>query len=170
MECWVDEIAITVLKELSKLTNRMDLNLFSLKVNLTPNETVLQFQQLVKEGFLQKIGNGYGITKRGKIALKVLTPVPEKLGFQFYYGIDRPADFFADTLKDFYLVIKQINVESLEFHLYRGDFESWLKESFKDPQLAFEFGATRAFNLRGEDLRAELLKTLDKNYCVQQLL
>ena len=166
----MDEEALAVLKELSELSNRMDLNLFSLKVNLTPNETIFQFQQLAKEGFLQKVGNGYGITERGKTALKVLTPVPEELGFQFYYGLDRPADLFIDTLEDFYIVIKQINVESLEFHLYRGDFENWLKESFKDPQLAFEFGAIRAFNLKGEELRAELLKALDENYCIQQLL
>jgi len=166
----LDEEALAVLKELSELSNRMDLNLFSLKVNLTPNETIFQFQQLAKEGFLQKVGNGYGITERGKTALKVLTPVPEELGFQFYYGLDRPADLFIDTLEDFYIVIKQINVESLEFHLYRSDFENWLKESFKDPQLAFEFGAVRAFNLKGEELRAELLKALDENYCIQQLL
>lgn len=166
----MDEVALTVLKELSELSNRTDLNLFSLKVNLTPNETIFQFQQLAKAGFLQKVGNGYGITDRGKTALKVLTPVQEELGFQFYYGLNRPADIIIDTLEDFYIVIKQINAESLEFHLYRGDFENWLKESFKDPQLSFEFGAVRAFDLRGEELRAELLKALDENYFIQQLL
>jgi hypothetical protein len=166
----LDEDALNVLKELSGLSNRIDLNQFSLKVNLTPNETVFQFQQLAKEGFLQKVGNGYGITEKGKNALKVLTPVPEELGFQFYYGLNRPADLIVDSLEDFYIVINQINSESIEFHLYRGDFENWLKDSFKDPQLAFEFGAVRAFSLKGEELRSELLRVLDENYFVQQLL
>lgn len=166
----MDEEALTVLRELSKLSNRMDLNSFSNQVNLTPNETIFQIQQLAKEGFLQKVGNGYGITEKGKNALKVLTPVPEELGFQFYYSLDRPAGLFIDTLEDFYIVIKQVNVESLEFHLYRGDFENWLKDGFKDPQLASEFGTVRTFGVKGEELRSELLKVLDENYFIQQVL
>lgn len=166
----MEEEALTVLRELSQLSNRMDLNSFSKKVNLTPNESIFQIQQLAKEGFLQKVGNGYGITEKGKNALKVLTPIPEELGFQFYYNIDRPAGLFIDTLEDFYIVIKQVNVESLEFHLYRGDFENWLKDGFKDPPLALEFGKVRTVGLKGEELRSELLKILDENYCIQQLL
>ena len=59
-----------VLKTMSEATSRMDLNMFAKKVNLTPNQTIQQIQELAKEGFLQKIGNGYGITEKGKAALK----------------------------------------------------------------------------------------------------
>jgi predicted transcriptional regulator len=166
----MEEEEFKVLKTLSEVTNRMDVNMFSKKVNLNPTETIQQVQQLAREGFLQKVGNGYGITERGKTALKVLASVAEDMGFQFYYAYDKPSDLTVDTLEDFYIVIKQISTESLEFHLYRGDFESWLKEAIKDPHLAYDFATVRAFGLKGEDLRAELLKALDENYCIQELL
>jgi DNA-binding Lrp family transcriptional regulator len=166
----LDEEEFKVLKTLSEVTNRMDVNMFSKKVNLNPTETIEQVQQLARDGFLQKVGNGYGITERGKTALKVLASVAEDMGFQFYFAYGKPSDFIVDTLEDFYMVIKQINAESIEFHLYRGDFENWIKEAIQDPHLAYDFGTVRAFGLKGEALRAELLKALDENYNIQELL
>jgi hypothetical protein len=61
-------------------------------------------------------------------------------------------------------------VESLEFHLYRGDFETWLKDTIKNPQLLHEFGAVRNSGFKGEELRAELLRALDESYNIQELL
>ena len=68
------------------------------------------------------------------------------------------------------MVIKQVSVDSLEFHLYRGDFENWLKEACKEPELANEIGGIKAAGLKGEELRAELLKVLDAKYGIQELL
>jgi predicted transcriptional regulator len=159
-----------VLKTMSEATNRMDLNMFAKKVNLNPNQTIQQIQELAKEGFLQRIGNGYGITEQGKAALKAFTPVPEEMGFHFYFGINQPADLTAKTLQEFYMVIKQVSAGSLEFHLYRGDFENWLKEACKEPELADKIGGVKAAGLKGEELRAELLKVLDAKYCIHELL
>ena len=164
------EEQVKVLIALSEVTNRMDLNVFSKKVNLNPAEAIQQVQQLAREGFLQKVGNGFGITEKGRKALKALATVPEETAFKFYYSIDHPSGISANKLEDFYIVTKQINVESLEFHLYRGDFETWLKEAIKDQQLAYDFGTVRAFGLKGEELRAELLKALDECYSIQELL
>ncbi len=166
----MEEESLKVLLALGEVTNRMDLTIFSKKVDLEPSETITQVQQLAKEGFLQKIGNGYGITDRGKKAIKALIPVPEDMDFQFYYALDRPAGMVVDTLEDFYIVIRQIEVESLEFHLYRGDFENWLINAVKDPQLASDFAIPRSRNLKGEELRSKLLKLLDENYGIQGLL
>ena len=166
----MEEEQVKVLIALSEVTNRMDLNVFSKKVNLNPAEAIQQIQQLAREGFLQKVGNGFGITEKGRTALKALATVPEEMAFEFYYSIDHPSGISVDTLEDFYIVIKQINVESLEFHLYRGDFETWLKEAVKDQQLAYDFGTVRAFGLKGEELRAELLRALDEDYSIQELL
>jgi predicted transcriptional regulator len=166
----MDEQQYKVLKALNEATNRMDINMFAKKVNLNPNEAIQQIQQLAREGFLQKVGSGYGITAKGKTALKALTHVPNEMGFEFYFALDQPADLTADTLEEFYMVVKQINVGSLEFHLYRGDFESWLKEAIKDSELAYNFGTLKATSLKGEELREELLKTLDSKYCIQELL
>jgi predicted transcriptional regulator len=159
-----------VLKTISEATNRMDLNMFAQKVNLTPTQTIQQIQELAKKGFLRKVGGGYGIDDRGKAFLKAFTPVPKEMGFHFYYSINQPADFSAQTLEEFYRFIKQVRVDSIEFHLYRSDFENWLKQTCKEPELANEIGSIKAAGLRGEDLRAELLKVLDAKYDIQKLL
>ena len=148
----------------------MDLNAFAEKVNLTPNQTIYQIQELAKEGFLQKVGSGYGITHKGKSALKALSAFSGEMGFHFYYGIDRPTEFTAGSLGEFYGLMKQISVESVEFHLYRGDFQNWLREVGKDADLAGEFERVKAADLKGEALRAELLKVLEAKYGIEELL
>ena len=159
-----------VLKTLIEATSRMDLNMFAQKVNLTPAQTISLIQELTKEGFLQKVGGGYGVTQKGKAALKAFQPVPKDTGFHFYYGLNQPSDFSAESLEQFYRLIKQINAESLEFHVYRGDFENWLKEACKDPELASDFEGVKAADLKGEELRKELLKVLDARYGIEGLL
>jgi predicted transcriptional regulator len=164
------EEQIRVLKTMSEATSRMDLTTFAKKVDLSPNQTIQQIQELAKEGFLQRSGSGYGITEKGKAAIKVFTPVPDELSFHFYFGIDQPTDLTAKTLQEFYMAIKQVSVGSLEFHVYRGDFENWLKEACKEPELAKEIGGIKAAELKGEELRAELLKVLDAKYGIQELM
>jgi len=159
-----------VLKTLIEATSRMDINTFAGKVNLTPDQTINVIQELAKAGFLQKVRGGYGITKKGKAALKAFTPVPKDTGFHFYYGIDQPSDFTAESLEQFYGFIKQVSTESLEFHLYRGDFENWRKEACKDPELAGAFEGVKAADFKGEELRKELLKVFDAKYGIEGLL
>ena len=159
-----------VLKTMSEATARMDMNMFAQKVNLTPNQTIQQVQELAKEGFLHKIGGGYGITEKGKSVLKAFLSVPEEMGFHFYFGVDQPADLTAKSIEEFYRAIKQVSVGSLEFHLYRGDFENWLKEGCKEPEFAVEIGGIKAAGLKGEELRVELLKLLEAKYGMQELL
>ena len=73
-----------VLKTICEATNRMDLNMFAQKVNLTPTQTIQQIQELAKKGFLRKVGGGYGIDEKGKALLKAFTPVPKEMGFNFF--------------------------------------------------------------------------------------
>ena len=45
--------------------------MFAQKVNLNPkSNNSAKSKNLAKEGFLQKVGSGYGITEKGKTALK----------------------------------------------------------------------------------------------------
>jgi predicted transcriptional regulator len=168
--CLLKEEQFKVLKTMSEATNRMDINMLAKKVNLNPNQTIQQIQELTKEGFLQKVRSGFGITERGKAAIKAFAPVPEEKSFHFYNGLNQPTDSTARTLEEFYRIIKKNNVESLEFHLYRSDFENWIKETCKDTELADEIGCIKLAGLKGEVLRAELLKVVDMKYGIQELL
>ena len=159
-----------VLRNMIEATSRMDLTMFAKAVNLTPNQTIQQIQELAKEGYLHRSERGYGVTEKGKAAYKVFTPVSEEMSFRFYFGIGQPADLTAKTLQEFYVAIKQVSSGSLEFHLYRGDFENWLKETCKEPELAKEIGDIKAAELKSEELRAELLKVLDAKYRIRELI
>ena len=127
---------IRILKTMNEATNRMDLTMFAQAVNLNPNQAIADVQELAKEGFLRKVGGGFGLTEKGKNAIKIFMQVPNDLGFHFYVDFEKPLGFTAISIKDFYRFIKQMMTDSLEFHLYRGDFENWLKDVGKDPELA----------------------------------
>jgi DNA-binding Lrp family transcriptional regulator len=158
-----------VLKTMSEATSRMDLKMFAQKVNLSQNQTLEQIQELAKNGFLQKIGHGYGVAEKGKAALKAFTPVPNEKGFLFYSDIDKPLGLTALTMEEFYRLIKQVASGSLEFHLNRGDFEKWLSEVFNDMMIASEIERIRTTGLKGEDLRKELSNAIDSKYGIEEL-
>ena len=127
-------------------------------------------QELAKEGFLRKVGGGFGLTEKGRTALKMFTTIPSEMSFDFYVEIDKPLGFTAHSMEEFYRLIKQVVVDSLEFHLYRGDFENWLRDVCKDLELADAFGALKTDELKGEELRKALLSAIDAKYGVGDLL
>jgi predicted transcriptional regulator len=161
---------IRILKTMNEATNRMDLNMFAEAVNLSPNQAIAEVQDLAKEGFLRKVGSGFGLTEKGKNAVKAFGLILAELSFNFYVEGDKPLGFSAQSLDEFYRQIKQVCSDSLEFHLYRGDFENWLRDVCKDEALAKAFGTLKSEELKGEDLRKELLKAIDAKYGVGELL
>lgn len=154
---------------MSEATSRMDLNTFAQAVNLSPNQAMAMMQELAKEGFLRKVGNGYGLTEKGKNAIKMFTQVPSELAFYFYAGVDKPLGFSAQSLEEFYRLVRQVCSDSLEFHLYRGDFERWLQDVLKDGELAEAVASLKTAELKGEELRKEILKAIDDKYGVGEL-
>jgi DNA-binding Lrp family transcriptional regulator len=154
------EEQLRVLKAMSEITSRIDLNAFSERVGLTPDQTIERVQELVDSGLVRKSGGGYGITEKGKAVLKAVVPVPQEAAFHFYLGVGQPTGFSAESLKDFYEIVKRVAVGSLEFHLYRGDFESWVKAAFGDEVLVGELVGLKGGNVRGEELRQGILRAM----------
>ncbi len=155
---------------MSEATSRMDLTMFAQTVNLTPNDAMATIQQLATEGFLHKIGTGYGLTEKGKNAIKMSAQVPEDKAFSFYVGVDKPLGFSAHSVEELYRLIKQVTSDALDFHVYRGDFENWLRDVVGERELALDVSGLRAASLHGEDLRKGLLKAIDCRYGVGELL
>jgi predicted transcriptional regulator len=155
---------LKVLKVMSEVTSRIDMNAFSQMVGLNPSQTVERMQDLVNSGFIRKMGGGYGITEKGKAILKAITPVPKDTAFHFYTGFGQPTGFSAESLKDFYEIVKRVAAEALDFHLYRGDFENWIKNALKDAVLADELANLKIEMLKGEELRQRILKAIAARY------
>ena len=59
---------------------------------------------------------------------KILKTLPREKAFYFFTSIGNYTGESAASLKEFMEKINQVNVKSLEFHLYRGDFEKWITE------------------------------------------
>lgn len=87
---------------------------------------------------------------------KILRTVPREKAFYFFTSIGNYTGLSTASLKEFAERMNEVSVKSLEFHLYRGDFEKWLDEVLNDTQLAEEIRRLRRINLAGEALRNQL--------------
>lgn len=160
---------LKVLKVMSEVTGRLDLNEFARMVGLTPTQTVETMQELLKADFLRKVGGGYGITETGREMLKAFAPVPDGMEFRFYVAIDHPTGAVAKSFMDFYVAIKQVAAQSLEFHLYRGDFENWVHTTLNDETFAEELAKLKKPLLKGEELRKAIIKAAEAKYGLEKL-
>ena len=133
---------------------------------------------LRKSGLVETSGDGYVITEKGKenmgfprvdavTAERLLGRVSRDNVFYFYAGIERPLDVSSDGLVDLCEKIKSISVGSIEFHLGRGDFESWIR-FLGDFELEKRLNLLRSAGLAGEALRERLYCTI-KSRCDELL-
>ena len=160
---------LKVLKVMSEVTHRMDLNEFAHMVGLTMNEAMHCMQELAKLGHLKKVVGGYGLTEKGKAVLKAQLPVADGLEFRFYTEVEQPTGAVARSLREFYDAVKTIDAASLEFHVYRGDFTSWVQTVLKDEALATDLEDARQSELKGESLRKRIAWVIEKYYDAEAL-
>jgi hypothetical protein len=158
---------LKVLKVMSEVTGRVDLNDFARKVGLTPEQVLFKITELAKMDLVRKVGNGYGITEKGRNALKAYVVVPENTEFHFYTGIAQPTTLSVKTLKEFCEQLKRIDIASIEFHFYRRDFENWIRNATADQAYAEELSKIRNENLHGEKLREKLVSTTEARYSLE---
>jgi len=95
---------------------------------------------------------------------EILKTLPREKAFYFFTSIGNYTGESASSLKEFLEKINAINVKSLEFHLYRGDFEKWIAETLEDGELATEIGNLRSQNYSGTVLKKHLYNVLTKHY------
>jgi len=95
---------------------------------------------------------------------KVLKTLPREKAFYFFTSIGNYTGESASSLKEFLEKINGVNVKSLEFHLYRGDFEKWIAEVLEDKQLAEEIRRLQKISLTDDALRNKLYTTVSKHY------
>jgi hypothetical protein len=97
-------------------------------------------------------------------ASRVLRSLPREKAFYFFTSIGNYTGKSAASLKEFVKAILDVNVKSLEFHLYRGDFEKWIAEALEDNLLASKIRQLKAYKPIGMDLRDRLYLIVSKRY------
>jgi hypothetical protein len=97
-----------------------------------------------------------------RIMSRSLKTVPREKAFYFFTSIGNYTGASALSLKEFMEKINEVNVKSLEFHMYRGDFEKWVNDVLQDGELAADIKRLQKLNLMGEALRNQLFLTASK--------
>ena len=101
---------------------------------------------------------------KNETEVKALKTVPREKAFYFFTSIGNYTGESASSLKEFMEKINEVNIKSLEFHLYRGDFEKWINEVLEDKKLANEISRLRGLNYSGYTLRERLYNVVAKHY------
>lgn len=101
---------------------------------------------------------------REEIYPKSLRTLPREKAFYFFTSIGNYTGESAASLKEFMEKINHVNIKSLEFHLYRGDFEKWIGEALEDKELAVKLRDLRSLNCFGAVLRERLQDLVTKRY------
>lgn len=82
--------------------------------------------------------------------------------FYFFTSIGNYTGQSAGSLDEFVQKIKDIDIKSLEFHLFREDFEKWIAQTLGDPKLADEIRFLRTQKIVGNALRDRLYFTVSR--------
>lgn len=101
---------------------------------------------------------------REESASKHHVRLPRGKAFYFFTSIGNYTGKSASSLEEFLAKINEVDVKSLEFHLYRGDFEKWIAEALGDKELAREIRDLRTLNLAEEPLRRRLHEVVAAHY------
>jgi hypothetical protein len=93
--------------------------------------------------------------------LLILRIVPFEYGFHFTTDKGVYSGLTANSLEDFAEKLRDVDVDSVTFHYYRGDFQRWIDNTLGDTDFANKLCFIDP-KISGEQLRKELLKMLDR--------
>jgi MoaA/NifB/PqqE/SkfB family radical SAM enzyme len=96
--------------------------------------------------------------------MRILRTLPREKAFYFFTSIGNYTGENAASLKEFMEKIKEVNVKSLEFHLYRRDFRKWIAETLEDRDLTVEIENLQDKNCTGSALRERLHAIISRRY------
>jgi hypothetical protein len=94
-------------------------------------------------------------------ASKILQAVPPDEGFHFCTENGVYTKVTAISLADFAEKLQKIDINSVLFHFPRGDFQSWIKSTLGDEELAHRISKIKS-TLDADSLRKQLLKLVYK--------
>lgn len=86
--------------------------------------------------------------------------VPKEKAFYFFASVGNYVGENASSPEEFLEKVKDIDSKSLEFHLYRGDFDKWIGQVWGYEELAGKMRKIEKLNLKGEPLRTHIYNTV----------
>ena len=98
-------------------------------------------------------------------ALAILAATPHEKAFYFYAGIGKPLNISAHNLREFCTKVNNVKLDSVEFHLSRGDFEAWFS-SLGDVELAKKIALLNVKKMRAEEMTVKLHELVEDR-CLQ---
>jgi sugar phosphate isomerase/epimerase len=87
---------------------------------------------------------------------RILRTVLREEAFYFFTSIGNYTGQSAASLDEFLQKVKDVNIKSIEFHVYREDFEKWISQTLGDAKLADEIKGLRNLKITGNSLRDRL--------------
>jgi mRNA degradation ribonuclease J1/J2 len=79
--------------------------------------------------------------------------------FYFFNTIGDYSGILACSLSEFLEAIKKVNIESIEFHLYRDDFQKWITD-MDQKKLVTELNKIKKSKIKEEKLRTKIIDTV----------
>jgi len=130
---------------------------------------------LMRYGLLTSKANRKDIlelTTKGRFFLETRDPrivtgyspkesVPEYLAFKFAAGEGMMTGDVAHSYQEFLDVIKRVDSRSLVYHLYRGDFDNWVSEVFRDKTLSEKLVRLKSTVRPVDQLRTKMIRVLE---------
>jgi len=93
---------------------------------------------------------------------RILRTLSRENAFYFFTSVGNYTGQSARSLEEFVNKIREVKITSLEFHLYRGDFEKWTAEVLEDNILTERIRAVKLLEPIGNALRDQLYFTVSK--------
>ena len=87
---------------------------------------------------------------------RILRVLSRNNAFYFFTSVGNYTGQRAMSLEEFAHKIREVEATSLEFHLYRGDFEKWTDEVLEDNELTGRISAVKLLEPVGNALRDQL--------------
>jgi len=95
---------------------------------------------------------------------RILRKLSRENAFYFFTSIGNYIGENAASLEEFVKKIGEVNAKSLEFHLYRGDFQKWVAEVLEDGELAEDIKSLKNLKPVGDALRDQLYLVVSKRF------
>ncbi|MEM3584057.1 MAG: DUF5752 family protein [Nitrososphaerales archaeon] len=148
------------LEELRYLSgNELKKNLYEIIVNRY--EELLKYQRLIIKPRAIPTEEFARISDKARYILRKL---PSWNAFWFNKSNGEYTGHYAMSFAEFVDKIKNVDISSIEFHAYRGDFSKWIRDALHDDELAKELEDIITKGYHGEELRNAIYDSVRKRF------